>query len=155
MIVVAHGDVTEYCAAHGMTIGERYVGKLEEYSGRGLILVTDNCADVNDYYYMRGIFRSKGIELVSTHWYNPVIENFLEYKEKRDAERRVKRGGRRLFGLQSDRDMVVVRRIFELRDAGCTLRQISDDPGVTYADGRSIPVSTIQVILSNRERYGE
>lgn len=155
MVVIAHGNVDAYCEAHGMVIAERYTGKLEEYSGDGLILVTDNCADVNDYYYLRGIFRSRGIELVSTHWYNPVIENFMEYKEKRDAERRVKRGGRRLFGLQSEEAMAVVRRIFELRDAGCTMRQIADDPGVKYPDGRKMPVSTIQVILKNRERYTE
>lgn len=154
MIVVAHGDVDAYCAEHGMVIAERYSGKLEDYSGGGLIVVTDNCADVNDYYYLRGIFRSRGIELVSTHWYNPVIENFMEYKERRDAERRVRSGGRRLFGLQSEEAMAVVRRIFELRDAGYTLRQISDDPGVRYTDGRKMPVSTIQVILKNRERYG-
>lgn len=155
MIVVAHGDVCDYCEAHGMTIWAQYIGRLEDYPGPGRIVVTDNCSDKNDYYYLRGIFRSKGFELISTHWYDPSIEEFLEYKQKRDAERRVKRGGRRLFGLQSVRDMEVVRRIFELRDAGKTLRQISADPGVTYADGRQIPVSTIQVILSNRERYAE
>jgi len=154
MVVVAHGNVSEYCEAHGLTIGSRYEGKLEEYSGDGLILVTDNCADKNDYYYLKYRFRMRGIELVSTHWHDQGVEDFLEYKMKRDAERRVKKGGRRLFGLQSEEAMAVVRRIFELRDAGCTLRQISDDPGVKYPDGRKMPVSTIQVILKNRERYG-
>lgn len=137
-----------------MVITERYSGKLEEYSGRGLILVTDNCADQNDYYYMKYRLRMRGIELISTHWYDHGIESFLEYKERRDAERRERKGGRRLFGLQSEEAMAVVRRIFELRDAGYTLRQISDDPGVRYTDGRKMPVSTIQVILKNRERYG-
>lgn len=155
MVVVAHGNVDAYCEAHGMVIGSRYSGKLEEFEGSGVIVVTDNCADKNDYYYLRYLFRSRGIELVSTHWYDPSIEDFMAYKEKRDAERRVKRGGRCLFGLQSERDMAVVRRIFELRDAGKTLRQISNDPGVQYADGRQMPVSTIQVILRNRERYAE
>lgn len=154
MIVVAHGKVDDYCASHGMTIGERFVGKIEEYTGGGLIVVTDNCSDKNDYYYLRGIFRKKGIELVSTHWYDPAIEDFLEYKERRDAEGRAKKGGRPLFGTQSDRDMVVVRRIIELRDAGMTMQRISDDPEVRYADGRQISRSTIQVILNNRERYG-
>ena len=154
MVVVAHGNVDEYCEAHGMTIGSRYSGKLEEYSGSDLIVVTDNCSDKNDYYYLRYLFRARGIELVSTRWYDPSIEEFLAYKGKRDAERRVKNGGRRLFGMQSDEAMAVVRRIFELRDAGYTMRQISDDPGVRYTDGRKMPVSTIQVILRNRERYG-
>lgn len=153
MIVVAHGDVDLYCESHGMTIGERYSGKVEEYTGNGVILVTDNCADLNDYYYLKYMLRMRGIELVSTHWHDRGVEDFVAYMAQRDAERRVKRGGRRLFGLQSERDMVVVRKIFSLRDAGYTLRQISDDPGVTYADGRQIPVSTIQVILRNRGRY--
>lgn len=154
MIVVAHGDVSEYCESHGMTIGERYIGKLEKYDGKGLIVVTDNCSDINDYYYLRGILRGKGVELVSTHWHDPAIEGFLAYKEKRDRERRTGKGGRRLFGMSSARDMKVVHRIFELRDAGVTMRGISEDPEVRYADGRKISVSTIQVILKNRARYG-
>jgi hypothetical protein len=136
-----------------MVIGSRYTGKLEEYDGNGLIVVTDNCADKNDYYYTRYLFRTRGIELISTHWHDPSIEEFMAYKEKRDAERRVNRGGRPLFGTQSERDMAVVHRIFALRDAGKTMRQISNDPKVRYADGRQIPVSTIQVILRNRGRY--
>lgn len=155
MIVVAHGNVDLYCEKHDMTIGERYSGKLEDYSGDGLILVTDNCSDKNDYYYLKYMLRMRGIELVSTHWFDDGVEDFVAYMAQRDAERKVKRGGRRLFGLQSERDMAVVRRIMELRDAGYTLRQISDDPGVSYADGRKMPVSTIQVILRNRGRYGE
>lgn len=155
MIVVAHGKVDAYCEEHGMVIGSRYEGKLEKYSGDGLIVVTDNCADKNDYYYLKYMLRMRGIELVSIWWHDQGVEEFLEYKMKRDAERRGKRGGRRLFGLQSEEAMAVVRRIFELRDAGLTLRQISEDPGVRYMDGRKMPISTIQVILKNRGRYEE
>ena len=154
MVVVAHGNVDAYCEAHGMVIGERYTGSLEEYRGNGLILVTDNCADKNDYYYLKYRLRMRGIELVSTHWHDPAIEEFLAYQERRDAEQRRRRGGRRLFGTQSEEAMAVVRRIFELRDAGKTMREIAADPEVCYTDGQRMTVSTIQVILSNRERYG-
>jgi hypothetical protein len=154
MNVVAHGNVDAYCEAHGMQITERYVGRLEDYRGKGLILVTDNCSDKNDYYYLKYRLRMRGIELVSLWWHDQGIEEFLEYKMRRDAEHRARNGGRRLFGMQSEEAMAVVRRIFELRDAGKTMRQISDDPEVKYPDGREIPVSTIQVILRNRGRYG-
>jgi len=154
MNVVAHGKVDDYCAEHRLRIVERYTGKLEDYEGRRGIVVTDNCSDQNDYYYLRDMFRSRGVELVSTHWFNEDIECFLEYKRFRDTERRVKKGGRQLFGTQSDRDMAVVRRIIEMRDLGYTLRRIADAPDVCYADGRRMAVSTIQVILKNRGRYG-
>lgn len=154
MNVVAHGNVDAYCEAHGMQIVERYEGRLEDYQGKGIILVTDNCSDINDYYYLKYRLRMRGVELVSLWWHDQGIEEFLEYKMKRDAESRVKNGGRRLFGLQSEEAMAVVRRIFMLRDVGYTLRKISEDPDVRYLDGRKMPVSTIQVILKNRERYG-
>ena len=60
-----------------------------------------------------------------------------------------------MFGTQSEEAMAVTRKIFELRDAGYTLRQISEHPEVGYLDGRKMSVSTIQVILKNRSRYGE
>ena len=154
MYVVAHGKVDDYCAEHRMIIVARHTGKLEEYEGRNTILVTDNCSDENEYYYLRDMFRTKSVELVSTHWFNEDIECFLEYKRCMDTKRRVKKGGRQLFGTQSDRDMAVVRRIFEMRDLGYTMRRISEAPDVCYADGRRMSVSTIQVILRNRERYG-
>lgn len=150
MVVVAHGDVDLYCESHGMTIGERYSGKLEDYAGNGVILVTGNCADLNDYYYTKYRLRMRGIELVSTHWHDKSVEDFVAYMAQK---RRVKKGGRVMFGLRSEAEMVVVQKIFELRDAGKTMRDIARDPGVKYPDGREIPVSTIQVILRNRERY--
>lgn len=157
MRVVAHGDVDAYCDAHGMVIVERYTGKLEEYNGSGFVIVTDNCADKNEYYWLKYQLLHRRVILMSTHWEDKDLSDFIEYMAARDAEKKKKpkRGGRVLFGKRSEAEMAAVRRIFELRDAGHTLRQISDDPEVRYPDGRQIPVSTIQVILGNRGRYGD
>lgn len=154
MKVVAHGDVDAYCEAHGMDITERHTGRLEDYSGHGLVVVTDNCADKNEYYWLKYKFLKRRIVLLSTHWEDRDLSDFVDYMNTRDLEtRRTHPGGRPLFGTRSEEEMAVVRRIFELRDAGVTMRKIAEDPGVRYADGRKIPVSTIQVILGNRGRY--
>jgi hypothetical protein len=47
----------------------------------------------------------------------------------------------------------VVKRIFDLRDEGLTYRAIQDDENVHHLDGRKIGISTIQIILQNREIY--
>ena len=161
MRVAIHGDtaaLTAYCEAHGMTIVEEYDGDLEYYNGDCLVLVTDNCKDKNEYYYLKYKLLKRKIELVSTHWCDCAISDFVAYMI---AQKNVRHGGRVMFGYrrvngESVEDpvaMAAVRRIFELRDAGCSLKKISADPEVHYTDGRDLPVSTIQVILRNREKY--
>jgi hypothetical protein len=55
-------------------------------------------------------------------------------------------------GLRED-GRAVVKRVLELRDKGFVYRQIKEDPGVHHPDGRSLSISTIQIIIKNREIY--
>lgn len=162
MIVAAHGNVDAYCAAHGMTIGERYFGDVGEYAGRYLVLVTDNCEDLNDYYYLKYKLLRRKIELVSTHWGDDSVEDFVQYLAQREEEQRKnKYCGRLNFGfrkvdgkiVENPQEMVVVRRIIALRDAGAKYKEIVGDPDVCYPDGRRMSMSTVQVILKNRGKY--
>ena len=91
----------------------------------------------------------QGVELVSTRYVD--TENLSQGVIQEVTEKH--RQGRRKFGDGSDAEMAVVRRIFELRDAGRTMKEISEDEQVRYLDGRTLPVSTIQVILKNRDKY--
>lgn len=155
MVVAAHGNVDAYCQEHGMVIAERYSGKLEDYRGGHLVLVTDNCSDRNDYFYLKYLLLKRKVTLISTHWESRDIEDFVSYLNQR--ERREKYGGRMPFGFGRDglsaEGKRVACRIISLRDAGLTYKQISEDEGVRYLDGRRIPISTIQVILRNRSKY--
>ena len=162
MIVAAHGNVDAYCEAHGMVIGERYSGKLEEYRGNYLILVTDNCSDKHDYYYLKYLLLKRKVELISTHWESRDIDDFVMYLNQREQEsRKHKYGGRMAFGFQrkngkaalSDTGRKVALRICELWDAGATYKAIQADDEVRHLDGRKIPISTIQMILKNRSKY--
>lgn len=160
MIVAAHGNVDAYCAEHGMTIGERYVGNVEDYRGSCLILVTDNCEDQNDYYYRKYKLMLRKVELVSTHWGDAGVDEFVRYMSEREFERRKdKYPGRVPFGFKRvDGEIVedpvsigIARRIVELKDAGKTYREIVEE--VRYPDGRKMAVSTVQTILGNRSKY--
>lgn len=162
MLVAAHGDVDEYCRAHGMIVAERYEGAVEKYAGDYLVLVTDNCESMNDYYYLKYKLHQRGIELVSTHWHERSLDEFVQYMgERENRDRETARPGRLPFGyrrskgevLEDAAKMVVVRRIFELRDDGKTYREIQRDLGVKHPDGRPMSISTIQVILQNRWKY--
>lgn len=155
MIVVAHGDVEDYCARHGMVIGSVYKGKLEDYQGQGLVVVTDNCADKNEFYYMKLLFMRRKITLLSTHWEDQDISDFVQYIRSREDKRGI--GGRLAFGFTRNgltpEGKKIAQRIFELRDAGVKYSEIQNDPGVRHLDGRKMSISTIQVILKNRGKY--
>lgn len=161
MIVAAHGNVDEYCEAHGMTIVERYSGDVLEYRGGCGVLVTDNCEDQNDYYYTKYRLMLRKVELVSTHWGDEGVEEFVRYLGERELVDRKKFAGRLAFGFRRMNGVVVedpvsigiARRIIRLRDLGWTYKQIQEDDGVGYPDGRKMSVSTIQVILKNRGKY--
>lgn len=150
MIVCAHGEVSEYCESRDMIVVEQYTGEIENYGGVCRVLVTDQDMSPTEYYYLKGKMLLQGVELVSVRYVDS--ENLSQGVVREVAE---KRGslGRRKFGDGSEAERAVVDRIFELRDAGYKLRAISDDPKVRYLDGRKMPISTIQVILKNREKY--
>ena len=158
MLVAAHGNVDEYCEAHGMTIVERYEGDVADYKGGCSVLVTDNCETENEYYYLKYRLHRRKIELLSTHWCNEDLADFVTYLNSK-----VKNPvGRRLpFGFKYEEGVVVedpvcigiARRIIALRDRGWKYREIQADDGVGYPDGRTMPLSTIQVILNNRSKY--
>lgn len=158
MIVVAHGNVDEYCNAHGMVIGERITGDIEKYRGSYHIIVTDQELEKNEFYYLKYRMLRRKVELISVYWEDIDFDEFVVYA----AAQRQKSGGRLRFGYrrrtdggieEDEANMAVVRRIFELRDAGATYKEIQRDDGVHYPDGRRLGISTIQVILQNREGY--
>lgn len=147
MIVCAHGEVSEYCENRDMIIVERYDGDIENYGGVCRVLVTDRDMSPGEYYYLKGKMLARGVELVSTRYVD--TENLAHGVIKDVPEKRSR--GRRKFGDSSEAERSVVDRIFELRDMGCTLKEISEKVG--YPDGRKISISTIQVILKNRHKY--
>lgn len=159
MLVCAHGAVSDFCKEHGMVIVENYTGDIENYKGVCRVIVTAEIESESEYYYLKGKMLANGIELISTkHKDCDKMLDFLAYNARREAEnRRQKYGGRHRFGFNedglTDTGRAVVKRIFELRDAGYTLRAIRDDEGVYHPNGKSLSTSTIQVIVKNREKY--
>lgn len=159
MIVCANGDVAGFCEQRDMVICEQYEGNLEDYRGNCAVLVTDHEMTQNEYYYIKSKLLGRGVELVSTRYTDDaVMTGFLAYMAER---RRKTYGGRQMFGfyrkngevLPREESLVVVRRIFELKDRGYTLRSIREDSGVHHPDGRKLSISTIQQIIKNREKY--
>lgn len=162
MIVCAHGNVADFCKEHDMVIGDRYVGDIREYVGNLPVVVTDQELTKNEYYYLKKQLLSRGTELVSVYYNDSSLSEFVVYLNQKEAEQRRQRyGGRTMFGVTRtggeevllDDSRAVIERIFELRDAGMTYREIQEDRGVHHPDGRIISLSTIQVILKNREKY--
>lgn len=160
MLVCANGLVDEFCAAHGMVVVEFYEGEIGNYNGVCRVLVTDQDISKNEYCFLKGKLLAAGVELVSTkHLDDSELLDFVTFTAIR--ERQKKQGGRNRFGFYSDNGEVklhetgraVLKRIFELRDAGHTYRTICDDDGVHHLDGRKLSISTVQIILQNREKY--
>ena len=159
MIVIAHGDVVEYCAAHGMTIVDKYVGELEEYDVRGTILVTAEQLEKHEYYYLKYKMLRRKVELICVHWCDSEFREFVEYVAARETGRYIGRlpfGFRRIGGetVADERGVAIARRIITMRDSGATYKAIQEDPDVHHLDGRRMSISTIQVILKNRSKYG-
>lgn len=159
MIVCGNGDVAAYCKDHGMVIYEQYNGDLKDYRGNCAVLVTDQEMPRAEYYYIKCELLTRGVELVSIHYTDEaVMVEFLAYLAERRKERY---GNRQMFGyyrkngvvLPREESLDVVRRIFELRDAGYTLRVIQEDPDVHHPDGRKLSVATIQKIIKDRGKY--
>ncbi len=161
MIVVAHGNVEAYCAEHGMVISERYSGDLLEYKGSCPVVVTDADVSKNEYFYTKCLLLQRSIELISTRWASLELSEFVAYAAEQERKRRKRYGGRILFGMKrvdgmdvEDPELFpVVERILELRKQGKTYAEIRADEGVRR-NGEKLPISTIQTILNNREKYG-
>ena len=149
MIVCAHGEVSEYCKNHGMTICAEHIGPIEDYEGVCRVLVTDQDMGENEFYALKLAMLRRGVELISVHYGDSVIDEFVAFM----AHQKQTGPGRRKFGDKSPEEMAVVRRIFALRDGGKTLKEISEDAQVHHMDGRRMTVSTIQGILRNRDKY--
>lgn len=157
MLVYAHGNVSEFCKNNDMVIVGTYDGEIENYSGLCSVLVTDAEMGKYEYYYLKGKLLARGVELVSTrHKDSDDLSDFVLYSVQ---NRRPKSGGRYRFGFGAagilPEGRVVVKRILELRDAGHTYRKIQEDPGVHHLDGRKLSISTIQIIIKNRQIYEE
>ena len=161
MIVCAHGEVSEYCKNYGLVICGEHIGDIEDYRGKLPVLVTDVDIPEMEFFALKERMLRRGVELVSTRYSDTAMAEYIAYQAT--GKRREKSGGRAMFGYRwangertvIERDMAVVRRIFELRDAGWTYKRIADDDAVCYADGRKLSISTVQVIIGNREKYGK
>lgn len=163
MNVVVHENSEKYCEERGWRIVGRYEDDLEAYDWRTPVIVTGQPMDKRRYYYLKLSLMRRGYELISTQHNDEALEDFLAYvNEQEQKKRKKKAGGRAGFGFRWNRvgekephpeKMAVVRRVFELRDAGKTYKQITEDPGVCYPDGRKLSISTVQVILKMRKEY--
>lgn len=160
MIVCAHGKVSEFCERHEMLIFEMYDGVLEDYKGSCSVIVTDQKMTRDEYDRQKCVLFGRGVELVSVDWTDDeVILRLL----RNQVESRKNRSGRQMFGFYRKNGIVmenpamiaVARRVIELRDAGLSYRRIKEDSMVRWSDGREIAISTLQVIVENRERYGK
>ena len=151
MVVCAHGDVAEYCSKRGMVICEEHIGNIEDYARNCPVLVTDQQMSENEFYALKLKMLRRGVELISVWHSDAAKSELVAYLAQND--RRAKHGGRQKFGSRSEAEMAVVRKIFELHDAGATLRDIAESEGVCHTDGRKISVSTIQQIIKNRGKY--
>lgn len=158
MVVCAHGEVEKFCENHEMQILERHEGNLEDYKGSSIVVVTDQKMTREEYDRLKCTMFGRGVELVSTDWTDDeVILRLL----RNQVENRKKRGGRQKFGfykrngqiVENPAKITVARKVIELRDAGCKLREIQGYEGVCYPDGTPLSLSTIQTIIDNREVY--
>lgn len=160
MLVCAHGDVADFCKEHDMLIVEKYEGDLEKYDGASRVLVTGADLSKYEFYYLKGKLFALGVELVSVKYRDcGELSEFAAYIAGRDGRR--KTGGRSMFGYYEDNGEMklhdtgraVVKRILELRDAGYSYSAISKDENVHHLDGKKLSVSTVHIIVKNREKY--
>ena len=163
MIVCGHGDVHKFCKKYDMVVATTFGGDIESYSGVCPVLVTDQGMSINEYLYLKKKLLLSGVELISTeHTDEEYISKHLVYEVEREIVGRKKFVGRCKFGerrvdgklVRVEEEMKVVRRIIALRDKGYSYQKISDDDGVYDSSGRKFGLSTISLIIKNREYYG-
>ena len=162
MVVCGHGDVSDFCKKHDMIVIEEHDGDIDSYRGVCRVLVTDQDMSEEEYYFLKGKMLALGFELISTRYKdNGKVSEFMVYSSRKEIERRGKHTGRYKFGFHRvgngvvphPKKMEVVRRILELRDEGYTYRSIREDRSVRHIDGRKLSISTIALIVQNREYY--
>lgn len=159
MLVCVHGNVAEYCKARNMIPVEEWKGELSEYRGETRVLVTDSDISKHEYYYLKGEFRTRGIELISTRHEDD--EELSEYIKYFVARQKTGRLGRQPYGwCVRDGDVVaipsriaVAKKIIKLYDEGLSLRAICEDESIRHPDGRKFSVSMVHVIVKNRRKY--
>lgn len=154
MIVCAHGNVDDFCAEHDMVIVERYDGAIDMYRGSCAVIVTDSEMPHHVYCSLKIEMLGRGVELLSTTHQDDELFGKLVYAYARKRGR----SGRPRFGMDSmgrlsEHGRRVSRLVIELREHGCTLKEIAEHPEVRHLDGRSLGMTTIQQILKNRELY--
>lgn len=156
MLVCAHGDVAEFCEERDMIICSVYTGELRDYRGICRVLVTDSDISEGEYCLLKGELLASGVELISTRYTDNKL--FADYLICANSRRKEKYSARVSFGyyrengriVEHPQNILVVRRIHELRDAGLTIRAIREDEGVRHPDGRKLSISTIQKIIKKR-----
>lgn len=142
--------------------------------------------EILDYFYFTFILEKKGIKLISTQEdfgamgdFAPCYLAITQYIAEKERQTILMRttggraakaksggyaGGKAPYGYRSENkqlvvdenEAAVVRRIFDLRAQGCTMRDIERklaSDGVTSRSGGRISTPTIQSILNNRHTY--
>ncbi len=163
MRVAAQGDVSDYCRNHNYVVKEWYYGNPVDYNGEWKVLVSDWPYRKNEYYAVKIVLLRKGIELISTVWNDLDLDYFAqEFVDfERNQKRKTHTGGRPPFGfrmidgkrVEVPGEIETARLIVQLREEGATYKQITEHPDVHYLDGTKFSISTIQVILRNRDKY--
>ena len=158
MIVYAHGNVSDFCEKNNMIIVGTHDGEIEDYKGFCPVLVTDKEMSEPEYYYLKGRMIARKVELVSVHHTDMkvFVEQMLFNMKMRKGNRGFCRFGFKREGdeiVPHEQNMLVVKRILELRDKGYVLREIREDDLVRKSDGRKLSISTIQIIIRDREIY--
>lgn len=142
--------------------------------------------DINVYFYFKMLLKKRDIELISVSedfgQYGPMahfLEAFTMCVAELERENITKRtsagrvvkakqggyaGGRLPYGYKVTDGMLVVepgeaevvRKVFELRNSGMKLREITDvlcEMGVRTQTGKEFTISTVQNILKNEKVY--
>lgn len=142
--------------------------------------------DIEIYYYYKMMLRKKNIELYSVAEdfgsmgaFKPFLESFTlcvatmerdNITKRTSSGRRMKAktggysGGRTPMGYHAsngglvidENEATIVRRVFELRNSGMTMRGICDklnEEGYTTRGGKAFVISTVQSILRNERTY--
>lgn len=153
MIVAAHGNVDKFCEERGMTIGEHYVGAVEEYDGDYLVIVTSEILDKKEYYYLKYKMLRRKKELVSIHHDDKEFSGFIVYLNARETEVQKMSKVRLSYGFYreggeiriSDEHLEIARQVIELRDSGLSYAKIQQET--------SLSVGVIRGIIENRNKY--
>lgn len=168
--VAAQGDVSRFCAENGLVVVEEYSGNILEYDGRSEILVVSGEWTIFEFYYCQYRLLKRGKLLVSADGYGDfgtVIEQFVKYLVARDLDlqRKNRKGGRQPYGfrwidgarVEIPSEMAIARMIIQMREVEHkSYREIEHEvyaEGYRNQKGHKLTVSTIQVILKNRDLY--